>query len=638
VSAKSAYKYLKQREAEEKTLDGFVRDLGKLPPDEARRVLAGLEPDFLRDVLRRMLKGLPEEDRKRVLRAAQRMETKRVPSTDEELHTFLKEECELSIPRNAVCDGHCAPFEFTADVYFERGLADKLAVGNRGSGKTQIMGALHAVNARTKPKYTSCTVGAVEAQATRAYNFFREQMTRERWAKLVQGKINMSKTEIEGGGKVEIVTGTITGVNSPHPVLAHFDEVELFREGVYDEALNMAQAKNGYRAMNVLTSSWKKPRGFVSELIDDVNRAHRDEERAPYQVYRWCVWETTERCEHDCDACPFSDIVKGTWEDDSKRTFEGACKRGSPQEGVGKLKFTDGFVSIEDAIGRFRKLPRRVWESQQESKRPTLEGLIYDVFDEDRHVVERWDPDPSLGPVYVGIDFGGTVAHAANFWQELNVEFEWRGRRMPVGSWVAFDEVHVVNTGNAEFGRAINARIEFWRDEHPGFEVEGFYGDPAAKAAREDFAALPSLGCGDPIRVRFSGHVDVDPRIALVYERMSNDLVYVDQVRCPEWMQEVGGYERNPNTGKPVKEDDHHMDAMGYAFWNVHARSRKGTAREGSPVGARRPRAVTVQDANRRWDPAALGTVPEYHGARSHEDAPSPMVVGVPRLRRDPFG
>jgi hypothetical protein len=623
---------------ERRAVADLVRRLSGLPRDRVEEVLRELDPIFVLEVLRALTQGMQPRDRSRVLRIAQRMEKVHSPEDDDELHEFVQRECGFHVPRAGVCQGHCAPFDLMADVYFERGNLDKLAIGNRGSGKTQIVGALHAVNARTKPKYTACTVGAVEAQATRAYNFFKEQVTKERWSRLVRGKVLMSGTEFENGSKVEIVIGNITGVNSPHPVFGHFDEVELLREGVYEEGLNMAQSKDGYRAQNVLTSSWKKPKGFVSELIDATERARMDGSSLPHQVYRWCVWETTERCEHDCDACPFADVVKGQWEDGTPRTFESACKRGSPEPGRGKLKYTDGFVTLEDTLRRFRTLGKRMWESQQESKRPSLEGLVYNCFDEDRHTVERWDPDPALGLIDVGLDFGGSGSyHAASFWQQLDVEVQWGDRRLPVGAHVCFDEVYFKDTGNVEFGRAINRKIEFWRDEHPAFEVSAFYGDPAAYAAREDFAALPTYGAGEAIRVRFVGHQDVEMGIALVFETIADDLVRIDRARCVNVMDEIGGYERNPNTGKPMKDADHLMDASRYRFWTRHSRSRR---RKGDGEGIRgeaRPRAVITRGDGRVWDQQAIGSVPEYHGATVEEER-VPLISATHRYPLDPFG
>jgi len=610
-------------------IDTVIRRLAELTPERATEVLADLDPAFVRTVAARIVGRMDPDSRARIAHAARRMEAAYAPTTDDELHAYVRRETGLSIPRRSVCNGHHSPFQFVSDVYFERGNPDKLAVGNRGSGKTQDMGALHAVNVRTKKRYTSCTIGAVEPQALRAYGFFRDIVTQERWQGIVRGKITMGHTETTNGGRVEIVTGTLAGVNSPHPILAHWDEVELLRPGVFEEGLHMAQSKDGHRAMNVLTSSWKKPKGFVSERIDESEKAVREGVSPPYDVYRWCVFETTSPCEHDCSACPFSDVVKGLWEDGTPRTFESACKRGSPEPGTGKLKHTDGFVAVEDAVGRFRKMSRRVWESQQESRRPTMDGLVYDVWDEDRWGIDGWDPDPGLGVVTCGIDFGGNVPHACGWWQRLDVEVRHGGVLLPQGADVLFDEVYIAKVGNVPFGQEINRRNRAWRERYPDFVVEAYYADPAANSARDDLRNMHAFVPGEEgIPTLAMGRVDVEERIALVYERMVDGLVFADR-RCENWYDEVSGYERNPNTGRPLKEDDHLMDSTGYRFWNVHARTRRGNRASGGPVGAARPRAVVMTERGRAWDPATLG-VAERRSEMGYE---VPLVASLSRPR-----
>jgi hypothetical protein len=126
----------------------------------------------------------------------------------------------------------------------------------------------------------------------------------------------------------------------------------------------------------------------------------------------------------------------------------------------------------------------------------------------------------------------------------------------------------------------------------------------------------------------------VEPRIAFVYEQMTLGLVYIDRVRCPEWLEEIGGYEYNENTHKPVKESDHHMDAMGYRFWNKHARGRRrGDSTSLGPRSAPRSRAVGERGSHRTWEPDALANVPRY---KNNENA-TPQVGGVPRKSYDPF-
>jgi hypothetical protein len=519
------------------------------------------------------------------------------PQTRAELWKMMRDECGIRVPRKAVCEGHCAPMDMAEDVYFERGNPDKFAIGNRGSGKTNIMGALHYVNGKTKPKHEGATAGSVKSQAEKCYAYLRS-VTDDHPDTIKTS--SMGKTVFANGAEVGIITGTLTGVNSPHPQLAHLDEVELFRPGVLEEAEHMSQSKHGYRALDVKTTSWKKVRGPVSEAVEAVRAALREGVEPPVEIYHWCVWETTEPCPHDCAACPFSSVRKGTWPDGSPRTFEAACKRGSPGikdgTGQGKLKYSDGFVALEDSVRRFRKMSRRNWDAQQESRRPQAEGLVYDNFDEDIHTVDFWIPDPAYGAVDLGLDFGGTDPHACVFWQHLNVDVTVEltsGRRItvPAGADVQFDEVYKSDVGNITFGKLINERIEAWETVLPGFRrnITGFYRDPAAKAAALDLASLSLHGSsGDPaytnIPTKFIGHVQIQPGIALIYERIDDGLVYVDAMRCPNTIDEFGSYEKSPQSGTPIDDDNHTMDANRYRFWNRHRRSIRDKQRDGDPA------------------------------------------------------
>lgn len=545
------------------------------------------------------------------------------PQTRLELWKMLRDECSIRVPRNAVCEGHCAPMDLAEDVYFEQGNPDKFAIGNRGSGKTNIMGAVHYVNGKTKPKHEGATAGSVKSQAEKCYAYLRA--TTDDHPESIKTS-SMGKTVFQNGAEVGIITGTLTGVNSPHPQLAHLDEVELFRPGVLEEAEHMSQSKHGYRALDVKTTSWKKVKGPVSEAVESVRAALRDGEDPPIDIYHWCVWETTEPCDADCSACPFAKVRKGNWPDGSPRTFEAACKRGSPGlkdgTGHGKLKYTDGFVAIEDSVRRFRKMSRRNWDAQQESRRPQAEGLVYNNFDEDIHTVDFWIPDPAYGDIDVGLDFGGTDPHAAVFWQHLNVSVtvELVGGRVvtiPAGADVQFDEVYKAEVGNITFGKLINEKIEAWETVLPGFRsaIKGFYRDPAAKAAALDLASLSLHGSsGDPaytdIRCQFIGHVQIEPGIALIYERIDDGLVYIDRMRCENTIDEFGSYETSPHTGNPVDDDNHTMDANRYRFWNRHRRSLRDKDRydRQGPAPLEHERAVERQpDGTFEFNPGRIG-------------------------------
>src|SRR4051812_6929523 len=67
------------------------------------------------------------------------------PQTDDELHKWIKDNLGYDIPRQRVCPDHASPFEFLADVYFER-VTSAIAVANRGGSKTMISAILHLLN------------------------------------------------------------------------------------------------------------------------------------------------------------------------------------------------------------------------------------------------------------------------------------------------------------------------------------------------------------------------------------------------------------------------------------------------------------------------------------------------------------
>lgn len=656
------------------TMVALARRMLVAKPEHRMQVMKMLDKDTVAQLLTFMLQGLPEDQQKAAILAVKHVQQNWSPKDNDQLWSYIAEVIELRIPRTAVCENHCAPFDFVADAFFERGNADKLIIGNRGSGKTQLSGMLIGLNAKFKAKIEAVSAGAIENQAKKCYDYFKKTVM------LFDGFYNKRDVKIResnfpNGSKVEVVIGTMSGVNSPHPHVAHLDEIELLRPGVFEESANMAQSKTHtidgkqvtYKAQNWLTSSWKKPRGLVTKLFDEIAEAEREQRRPPYAVYRWCVFETTQRCEHDCDACPFAEIIKDKWTDGSSRSFEQVCKMGSRVPGEGRLKRSDGFIPVDDTLGKFQRLPRRVWEAQQESKRPTAEGLVYEVFDEDIHCIEGWMPDPMYGPVDVGIDFGGKNPFAALFFQTLNVEVDHRGKRLPEGAVIQFDEVYEAGIGNVTFGLLINDKINKWDMEYDGKfsqNITTFYRDPAAKAAAIDLKQLPNHGQGDPryksIPTRSLGGVEVDTRIAHVEEQISGGWYYLDSERCENTLNEFLSYEypEGKNTGQPKKENDHAMDALGYRFWGDHkATGRSGTgtgtgnaygdaAGSSAPKSARRTHVTPMGRGVR----AGRGGVRLPHGvsptaeenARVVEQAGQirkvPEEAALPRTSRDPFG
>jgi hypothetical protein len=84
------------------------------------------------------------------LKALEKDAPERGPQTDEELHAWIKKNLGMDIPTTPVCEGHCSPFDFVADIYFER-TSSALAMANRGGGKTENSAILHLLNSIFRP-------------------------------------------------------------------------------------------------------------------------------------------------------------------------------------------------------------------------------------------------------------------------------------------------------------------------------------------------------------------------------------------------------------------------------------------------------------------------------------------------------
>jgi hypothetical protein len=266
-----------------------------------------------------------------------------------------------------------------------------------------------------------------------------------------------------------------------------------------------------------------------------------------------------------------------------------------------------------------------------------MEGLVYDCWDDDQYTVNEWTPALELGEIDLVADFGGTDPFAIQFWQTLANDVEWEGRVLPQGAIILFDQIYVADIGNVSAGVMLNERIADWDDLIPGFaeHVGSVYRDVSAAAAARDWRKLSSYGTGPgyrDIKTVSRGGIKIQERIALCYELIGAGYIYVDATRCPAFVDEIGGYEYNENTGKPIGGDDHALDAMGYFCWNRHVERR---LKKRGQTGARwqERKGLRAPAATRAWQKESPMTVLEPRGAPRRGRS---VAVAIPR-RREPL-
>ncbi len=299
--------------------------------------------------------------------------------SSEGLWVFIKDHFGLEIPRKKICPDHDSPFDFVCAVFFQE-YANIIAVANRNGGKTMNFAALDAVNSYMWDDCETATIGAIEMQAKRCYRYFA------RWIRVVPILVEtviaslQSMTSFKNGSIVEILIGTLAGVNAPHPQKVFVDEIELMAWNVLQEVFSMAASKGDIDAATILTSSRKFANGPMERLLEESIKRN-------IKVFRWCIMETVAK--HDPDIC-------------RKSIFHEDCQ--------GRCLEVEGYYPHKDAVAAKGRLDDDTWDSQWRSKKASTKGLVYPGFDPLVHI-QITTPDLHA-PLYLAEDFGFAEGHA----------------------------------------------------------------------------------------------------------------------------------------------------------------------------------------------------------------------------------
>jgi hypothetical protein len=552
------------------------------------------------------------------------------PQTDDELHAWILKNLKMDIPREAVCDDHQAPFSFIADLYFER-VTSAVAMANRGGSKTASSAVLHLINSLFKPGCESLTVGAIEAQSKRAYESLKKFLVTQGGEGVYEPKDHPeivrtieSETRFKNGSLVEIVPGTISAVSGPHNQKVHADEQDQMPPDVWQQSRHISQSKTiinedgsetVIKAQDWVTSTRQRPFGPMQKLVDEILEAKKNGHKPPWELYTWCVYETAKNqpnCMHARpdlppeEQCGCDKIVKGKWEDGSHRRFSDCCK--------GKLSRSRGFVDLDNIHKRFQSSDQEEWEAQQECSKPETGGMVFKTWDDDRYGVKWWSPDPALGPIIMGVDFGGGTTPAAVNWYQILAEDTYahpknatRGdeptKLLKAGTRVCFDEIYRAETGNIEIAELINEKEAGYKKQYPDWKVLHRFGDPANAAAIRDFRRLGLI-------VKFYCTRDILEQIKTCNAVLRDDAFAVDLVSCIMFPQEAAAYHypgKKPGfeyeQEKPVDDFNHTMSNFRYVMENLKLIEKRGSI---------------------------TGAMPRT-GGRIHQTAKSPVKSGTAR-------
>ena len=409
------------------------------------------------------------------------------------------------LPRVAVCPGHIAPLDAVWQAYSGQDRS-VIWLANRGGGKTLNLGYREAMECDLLGIEVG-HVSATLAQADRMQGYASHYVAQRPHALAgPRGEVKQ-KIRFGSGGKLEILAGTMSGVNGPHPIKASLDEIDLMPAPVIQQAHSMPQSRGEYLAAMRLASTRKFAAGNMQKAIDG----------GRWPVRAWCLFETMARCtEATCSRCERAVSHDRTGK---PHTFAAVCG--------GKARRSDGWIRLDDALQAFGVLlDLETFRAEWLCEKPESVGQYYQHFSWQVHCINEadteWRPEHGRG-ILVGLDFGVSDPNAAVIGIAAGTRTRPWGKIVWVDSLIDGDGDTIAQTW-PRIWRLVQSYRERLPREYQGADHIEWWGDPDGRS-RQHGAASPllqirNLSAGS-VRVRTSKKLNrFEPRHDAVENRL----------------------------------------------------------------------------------------------------------------------
>ncbi len=456
------------------------------------------------------------------------------PEDDDALHAWIAERLGYRIPRVPVCEGHAAPFQPLADLFFER-VDGAVLWANRGGGKTLLLALLAFLEALHKPGVDILGLGGSLAQAAIGFDYLHGFVER---LGLHDEVAQQSSTalRLKNGSRITVIPASTRQARGPHPHKLRCDEVDECPPDVLWAALQGPQTKAAEGdgvviARSVaLSSTLHKPYGTMQQLVD----AH---EAKGLRLYKWCYREVTQRC-----------LLRKAGAEVTDEELPGSgvahCPEDCPllESCAGKLRDADGYLPVSDVQQARRLNDRATWAVEWECERPNVAGSVYDPALVER-AVQPVMRDPAL-PAVIGVDWGYTNPTVILLAQERGevievLSAEYR-KRQPITTRVD----HIARLVEKHRARMVYADAA-GADENAELRVLGVRVTPVA------FGMHKARGIRAIRAALEHGRLRIAPDLR-------------------EFIGEMKRYHYREGTEEIVKDDDHGPDALCALFRRYH--------------------------------------------------------------------
>lgn len=478
----------------------------------------------------------------------------------EQLHGLIELYFGVNIPDQKICDDHCAPFDFVFD-YLVGDIDFAVVLGNRSGGKTHSFGILDTIVSYLYSDVEIATVGAIKFQAQKCYEYYRRYSNMHPFVENMTDTASMSRTIHKNRSEVQVLTGTMSGVNAPHPQLLFTDEIDLMPWNVLQQALSMPQSKGDIKSRTVLTSTRKFAGGAMQKLLDDAPKKG-------YKVYQWCVWEVIEQLPED--KSEQARIAK---------IFGGELPR--------NIRKANGYYTWRDAIlKKLSPMEAETWAVEWLCRKPGTEGTVYgSAYSDDNNNIGTWSPvdddgKHKPGHLYLLEDFGASKDHPDV------ILFVWIP--LTFDRMIIFDELYLPDYGTEQIWREIENKLLEYGYSMPKplggkrGDIEGWIPDyhgltEIMDRQRKGAPMMPKL---DEAALYL-----VENGIKMVYGFLASGRIMITE-KCSNLRSELMGdyrYAKNADgtySRVPIKKNDHGSDALRFGVIQLHHRLMSAIMRQ----------------------------------------------------------
>lgn len=324
------------------------------------------------------------------------------PKTPGDLHRWLSSVAAIEVPREALIDGHAAPFDYLCHAFFEKPAPgadqrppegaprDCVVWACRGGGKTFYGAVATMLDLVFKPGIEVCALGGSREQSERMYAHLRRLFEIDGLKDLLDGRPTRRRLMLLCGSTCEVSAASETSVRGRRPQKMRCDEVELFDPDIWRAAqLAPRSRKCGgawVRAAVEALSTMHRPGGLMAALVRSAS-LERPGARTR-ALFRWGVVDVLAKCEPEavrpCAPCALLPECAGRAKRDA---------------------WSGGHIAIDDAAEMKRRVGREQWESEMLCLRPSSAGLVFAEFERAIHVFDGEAPAEGA-TVLCGMDFG----------------------------------------------------------------------------------------------------------------------------------------------------------------------------------------------------------------------------------------